>query len=149
MKTKRQERILQLIVEYEVETQEELARLLQEEGYAVTQATVSRDIKELHLKKVSDGKKSIYVHQTGNDSEKMRYLGVLRESFQGVEPAASLVVIKTVSGMAMAAAAALDHLALPEIVGTIAGDDTILCATRSDREAAFLVGTIQKLLQSS
>lgn len=146
MKTKRQERILQLIAEYEVETQEELAGLLKAEGYSVTQATVSRDIKELNLKKVSGETKSKYVYQKTAGSAKARYLGVLKESFQSVEQAASLVVIKTVSGMAMAAAAALDHLALPEVVGTIAGDDTILCATRSEQEAEQLVGTIRNLL---
>ena len=146
MKNTRQNLILQLIEEHEVDTQEELARLLKKAGFSVTQATISRDIRELNLKKVAGVTKSRYVHQKTGEVEKSRYLGVLKESFQGVEQAASLVVIKTVSGMAMAAAAALDHFALPEIVGTIAGDDTIMCATRSEQEAEHLVKAIQKLL---
>lgn len=148
MKARRQERIIELISQHDIETQEELAKLLQNDGYSVTQATVSRDIKDLKLEKVSIGKKSKYVYPEKPDAGRAKFLGVLKDSFQDVEQAATLVVIKTVSGMAMAAAAALDHLKLEEIVGTIAGDDTILCATRSAEDAALLVEKINSLIQS-
>ena len=147
MKANRQEKIIELISQHEVETQEELAQLLNAAGYNVTQATVSRDIKALHLEKVSDGKRSRYVFPKEKESELVKYRNVLKDSYLSMAQAANLVVIKTVAGMAMAAAAALDHLNLEEVVGTLGGDDTIMCATRSDEDAQRLIERIREIVK--
>ena len=144
MKQKRQEKILELILQYDIETQEELLDLLQQAGFSVTQATISRDIRELRLIKTSDaGAKHKYVsllHQPqgvqGNFSDK--YLRVFREGFLSADTAQNILVVKTVSGMAMAVAAALDAMNYKEIVGSIAGDDTIMCAVRTAQDALYI-----------
>ncbi len=138
MKNARHEQILKLITKYEVETQEELASLLNESGFQVTQATVSRDIRQLRLRKVQteDGRQH-YRPDSGEDPNlAMRYQRVLRESFVSMDVSLNIVVIHTVAGMAMAAAAALDSLAWPEILGSIAGDDTIMAVLRSPEDAS-------------
>jgi len=147
MKASRQEKIIEIIAEHDVETQEELARLLNQAGYNVTQATVSRDIKALRLKKVSAGRKNKYIYPADKLSEQDKYMSILKDGYVQMDQAANLVVIKTVSGMAMAVAAAVDHLKLNEVVGTIAGDDTIMCATRSQEEAVSLINKIQAMLK--
>ncbi len=147
MKANRQEKIIELIAKQDVETQEELAKLLNQEGYNVTQATVSRDIKALRLEKISVGGKSKYVYPENKLSEQDKYLSIFKDGFVHVDQAANLVVIKTASGMAMAVAAALDHLNFEEVVGTIAGDDTIMCATRSNEDAAQLIQKIRSILK--
>lgn len=147
MKANRQEKIIEIIAEHDVETQEELAKLLNQAGYNVTQATVSRDIKALRLEKVSDGRKNKYIYPANKLSELDKYLSILKDGYVQMDQAANLVVIKTVSGMAMAVAAAIDHLKLNEVVGTIAGDDTIMCATRSQEEAGSLIKMIQAMLK--
>lgn len=146
MKANRQEKIIELISQYEVETQEELARLLNEAGYNVTQATVSRDIRALKLEKIPVGKKSKYVFPSGKGTDAAKYTNILKDGYVSMDQAANLVVIKTVSGLAMAVAAAIDHLNLKEVVGTIAGDDTIMCATRSDEEAVRLLRRIHEMV---
>lgn len=149
MKKTRQRKILEIIQKNEVETQEDLASLLQGEGFAVTQATVSRDIRELKLFKVQSengGQKYAVLEQeeeqTGN-----RYVRVLHDAFLSAETAQNLLVVKTVSGMAMAAAAALDAMEFPEIVGCIAGDDTIFAAVRTVEGAQQLVDKIHKIMR--
>jgi len=137
MKSQRQEKIKELIRKHEIETQEELAEFLQKAGHSVTQATVSRDIREMNLSKMAiSGRKPKYVFfmpEEGGQEEK--YRGVLKSGHISMEPAANILVIKTVAGMAMAVAAALDALKIPEVVGAVAGDDTILVATRNDKAA--------------
>ena len=129
MKTKRQRKIIELITERNVETQDELAALLEKEGFTVTQATISRDIRELNLtKSVSpDGgqKYSIAVSALGGIYGK--YLRVLSDGILKMEIAENILVIKTVSGMAMAVGAAVDAMSIENVVGCIAGDDTIMC----------------------
>ncbi len=149
MKANRQEKIIELISKYDVETQEDLARLLNREGYNVTQATVSRDIKALKLEKVPSGTKSKYIYPENKVADRNKYLSIFKDGYASIAQAANLVVIKTASGMAMAVAAALDHLNLDEVVGTIAGDDTIMCATRSEEEAARLISRIREMMKSS
>lgn len=137
MKTKRQKLICDLITEHEIETQEELVARLLEAGCKVTQATVSRDIRELRLTKiVGESGMQKYALPAQEKGEQppmaaMRFNRVLQEGFVSAEVAGSLVVVRTMSGMAMAVAAALDSLRLDEIVGTIAGDDTIFLAVHS------------------
>lgn len=147
MKKARQDKILELINEYEIETQEELAGYLVSAGFQVTQATVSRDIRELSLTKVTGfGGKSKYVskgygeHTSHGYSD--RYARVLQDGTVSMMQADNILVIKTVSGMAMAVAAAVDALGIDEIVGCIAGDDTIMCAVR---QAELVPGVIKKL----
>ena len=140
MKKKRQGKIIEIIQKYNVGTQEELADRLREEGFHVTQATISRDIRELKLSKMSaeDGvQKYIVLEQNGGELEN-RYVRVLQEAYSSVDTAQNLVVIRTVSGMAMAVAAALDAMKLPEIVGCIAGDDTIFVAVHTQEETRLL-----------
>ena len=149
MKANRQEKIIELISKYDVETQEDLARLLNREGYNVTQATVSRDIKALKLEKVPSGTKSKYIYPENKVADRNKYLSIFKDGYASIAQAANLVVIKTASGMAMAVAAALDQLNLDEVVGTIAGDDTIMCATRSEEEAARLISRIREMMKSS
>lgn len=137
MKKDRHAKIVELIEKYNLETQEELAEKLRQDGYDVTQATVSRDIRELKLTKVQlgDGRQKYALLKEHQGEMSDKYTRILQEGMSSVGMAQSLLVIKTVPGMAMAVAAALDAMHLKEIVGTIAGDDTIMLAVRSAEEA--------------
>lgn len=148
MKKKRQEKILQLISQMDIETQEELADRLTELGFQVTQATVSRDIRELNLTKVSNGKGKQKYAVLKNDDKHLsdKLLRVLKEGFVSMDMAQNILVVKTVSGMAMAVAAALDALELHEIVGSIAGDDTIMLAVRTVEDTKIAMDTIRNLM---
>ena len=148
MKKKRQEIILEIIRKVDVDTQEELAEILRQRGFKVTQATVSRDIRELKLSKVSvPGGRQKYVSMPDNTPQmEDRYIRVLRDGFVAMETAQNLLVMRTASGMAMAVAAALDSLNLQEVVGCIAGDDTIFVAARSREEADALSEKLKELL---
>ena len=150
MKAKRQAKILELIQKKDVETQEELASYLREAGYDVTQATVSRDIRELKLTKVSgdNGKQKYVVLQNTESDLYGKYVQVLRTGFLSMDKAQNILVIKTVAGMAMAVAAALDELHIRGIVGSIAGDDTIMCAVRSVEDTVSLMKEIQKFVNT-
>ncbi len=132
MKVGRQAKIIELIGKYDIETQEELCEKLIESGYEVTQATVSRDIRALKLMKVADSNgKSVYKASSGNTDFSQKYLNILKNGFVSMDMAQNILVIKTVSGMAMAVAAAIDSLNYREVVGCIAGDDTIMVAVRT------------------
>ena len=149
MKLERHSKIIELIGEYAIETQEELAERLGEAGFAVTQATVSRDIRELKLTKMMvDGRQRYVVvyNEAGLLSEK--YIGILRDGFLSMDMAQNILVIKTVSGMAMAVGAALDSLHWSEVVGCIAGDDTIFCAIRTVDETLLVMEKLKKILKS-
>ena len=132
MKTKRQNEIIRLITSGDIETQEELASELRSLGYKVTQATVSRDIRALKLTKV-----------TGKDSE--RLTRILTDSLVNVDSSGNLIVVKTLSGSANVAAEALDNLGWPEILGTIAGDNTIFIVVRNETDTADISGRIRRL----
>ena len=151
-KEKRQEKIVELITENVVETQEELAALLEKAGFAVTQATVSRDIRELHLvKSDADGRRQKYAIMHGNEKgvglHSARYVRVLKEGFVSMESAENILVINTVSGMAMAVAAALDELHLEGVVGCIAGDDTIMCVVKTTEKTSSVMDGINKIIR--
>lgn len=149
MKTKRQAKMLELIKKHEIETQEELSDYLQKEGYQVTQATVSRDIRELKLTKVAmNNGRQKYAALTDNSEDlSEKYIRVFRDGFVSMDMAQNILVIKTVSGMAMAVAAAIDAMHLHEIVGCIAGDDTIMCAVRSVDDTIEVIGRLRKLVE--
>ena len=147
MKLERHSKIVELIGKHEIETQEELADRLNREGYNVTQATVSRDIRELKLSKVpSDSGKQRYVILQSQGSFSDKYIRILRDGFLSMDMAQNILVIKTVSGMAMAVAAALDAIHFHEIVGCIAGDDTIMCAVRSVDDTILVMEKLKKLI---
>lgn len=150
MKLSRQSKILELINKYDVETQEELAEWLMKEGYNVTQATVSRDIRELKLTKVAmDGGRQKYIAiQKSEPGMSEKYSRVLRDGFVSMDMAQNILVIKTVSGMAMAVAAALDALQMNSIVGCIAGDDTIMCAIRTSQETITVMEKLSKIINN-
>lgn len=147
MKATRHAKILELIRKYEIETQEELSDYLRHEGYQVTQATVSRDIRELKLTKVAaeNGRQRYAAISENGKDMTGKYVRVFKEGFRSADTAQNILVIKTVSGMAMAVAAALDNMQCDEIVGSIAGDDTIMCAVRTSEEAEGLLMRLRKL----
>ena len=149
MKAKRQAKILELISKYEIETQEELAKRLNDAGFAVTQATVSRDIRELNLSKISGhGGRQKYTAVENHDRRNSdKYTRVLKEGYISKAAATHVIVIKTVTGMAMAVATAIDHMNIPGIVGCIAGDDTIMIAVRSVEDTRILMGKIRELMK--
>lgn len=144
MKLARHEKIIELIRQYDIDTQEELAARLNEAGFKVTQATVSRDIRALKMTKVAgkDGKSHYAILKDAAPELGDKYTRVLRDAVISIDVGQNLVVVRTVPGMAMGVAAALDALAWPEILGCIAGDDTIMCACRSSDLA---LGVMEKL----
>ncbi len=148
IKKRRHEKIVELINRHEVETQEELADRLCEAGYQVTQATVSRDIRELKLSKIPVGKgRQKYVAFTQEETHLGdKYIRVLKEGYISMDLAQNLLVMKTVPGMAMAVAAAVDALKMDEIVGCIAGDNTIMMAMRSEEAAHAVMDKIGRML---
>ncbi len=148
MKNYRHQKIMEIIQREEVETQEELARLLCESGFNVTQATVSRDIKQLNLKKApSSSGRQCYAPSAAKETfDGDRLVGILKAGFVSMEAASNILVIKTVSGMAMAVAAAIDALGIPKMVGCIAGDDTIMCAIRTCEDVSEVMVTIERLI---
>ena len=150
MKVKRQEAILNLVKRYEIETQEELAEKLNKNGFTVTQATISRDIRELKLSKIAtgDGKQKYVIFKNDDSFLGDKYIRVLKDGFVSMSMAQNILVIKTVAGMAMAVAAAIDALKFPEVVGCIAGDDTIMAAIKSVEDTAVVIEKINNMLES-
>lgn len=148
MKAKRQQAILEMVKMYEIETQEEIVEKLNQSGFTVTQATISRDIRELKLTKIQWGSKQIYAVLTEHKSvSNNKYIDILKHSFVSVDMAQNILVIKTASGTAMAVATALDSLHWDEIVGSIAGDDTVMCAIRTVEDTKKLVKRLEDILK--
>ena len=148
MKIARHAKIIDLINRYDIETQEELAERLNKEGFAVTQATVSRDIRELKLTKISlnGGRQKYAVMHTHSTSMDEKYLRVLKDGFVSMDMAQNILVVKTVSGMAMAVAAAIDAMHWTEVAGSIAGDDTVMCAIRSVDDTLLVMNKISRMV---
>ena len=149
MKVNRHAKIVELINKYQIETQDELAEYLNEAGFKVTQATVSRDIRDLKLTKVpaENGRQKYAVLQSAQNGMTEKYVRILRDGFSSMDMAQNILVLKTVSGMAMAVAAALEAMYWTEIVGCIAGDGTIMCAVRTVDDTILLMEKIKKLLE--
>lgn len=149
MKSMRHNLILEIIESKDIETQEELAEELKRRNVKVTQATVSRDIKELRLLKVlADGGK--YKYATVERAEKGmsdRFIRILSESVMSIEAAGNLIVIKTISASASAASEAIDSMKWPEVLGTIAGDNTILIIARSEAVVETLLQRFETLIK--
>lgn len=150
MKFQRHSLILDIIERETIETQEQLSRRLKELGVHVTQATVSRDIKELHLIKVSASNGKYRYAGSSSDSDGgfgLRFRTIFRESIIHVDCASNIIVVKTLTGVASAACAAIDAMKLPDIVGSLAGDDTLLLVMRTSEKAVDFSAEIKKLMK--
>ncbi len=150
MKFQRQNLILKLIEEECIETQKELSDRLKAAGFDVTQATVSRDIKELRIVKILDSNGKYRYAAAADDQTSdfsVRFRNIFRESVVSVDYAGNIVVIKTLSGVANAAAASIDNMRLPNVVGSLAGDDTILLVMRSEQHSIDLCVEIKNMLK--
>lgn len=149
MKATRHAKILELIGKRDIETQEDLAQLLKDSGFDVTQATVSRDIKELRLNKVLSDK-GVYKYTPAERVESTSVNVLMRmfsESVVSLETSGTLVVIKTISGSANIAAEAIDSMKWPEIVGTLAGDNTIFIAVNDNSTSEFVMGKLRNIIR--
>ncbi len=148
MKVNRHAKIVELVSKHNIETQEELAERLNQEGYKVTQATVSRDIRDLKLTKVptETGRQKYAVLKTTESVLTEKYFRILKDGYVSMDMAMNILVIKTVSGMAMAVAAAIDEMKWHEVVGCIAGDDTIMCAIRTIEDTEAVMDKIRKIV---
>lgn len=145
MKVKRHNEIIELIKTREIGTQEELLDLLKSKGYDVTQATISRDIRELNLTKINAGDKQKYAVIVKDEEFSDKYVRVLKEGFVSMISSGNLIVLRTVIGMAMAVATAIDALEMSEIVGCIAGDDTIFIAVSENSSTLDVMNKLKKL----
>ena len=149
MKTRRHNEIIELIKIREVGTQEELLELLKDKGYDVTQATISRDIRELNLTKISLSGRQKYAIIQKDEEVSDKYVRVLKEGFVSMLPSGKLIVLKTVVGMAMAVATAIDALEINEIIGCIAGDDTIFIAVSENSHTTDVMNKLKKLTKEA
>ena len=149
VKTKRHAKILEIISSYAVDTQEELLVYLKKAGFDVTQATVSRDIKELRLIKTlgSDGRYRYSTMKQEADGISSKFHSLFSDAVLHIDFAGNIVVIKCHSGMAQAACAAMDSLHWDAVVGTLAGEDTFICLTKDESQAVGLVTELKKLLK--
>lgn len=148
MKNKRQEAILELIGRYEIQKQEELIRLLEERGFRATQATVSRDIRELKIMKgTGEGGVHKYVVPGKRQQNIPSFNSALTDSVVRVDCAENLIVVKTFPGMASAVASCLDSFNIPEIIGCVAGDDAILVVVRSREETPELCNKLRRMIE--
>ena len=148
MKRNRHARILKIITENPIQTQEQLTEILRNEGFAVTQATVSRDIKELGLIKVSSGEGGYRYAQGKQARENSHNINVFSKAVVSVEYALHTVVVKTFSGMAQGVAASLDQMPEEEVLGSIAGDDTIVLIMKSEDAAKRIVPRLERLYRN-
>ena len=148
MKVNRHAKIVELVNKFDIETQEELADRLREEGFQITQATISRDIRDLKLTKVQtdNGRQKYVVMKATENVLRDKYIRIMKDGFVSMDMAMNILVVKTVSGMAMAVAAAIDQMHWNEIVGSIAGDDTVMCAIRSIEDTIVVMDKIRKIV---
>ena len=151
MKVNRHAKIVELIMTHDIETQEELADYLNAAGFPTTQATVSRDIRDLKLTKVptGNGKQKYMILRTPDEDLSEKYRRVLKDGYISMDMAQNILVVKTISGMAMAVAAAIDAMNWNEVVGCIAGDDTIMCAIRTVEDTTNVMDKLSKIVYES
>ncbi len=143
----RQVKIIDLITNNNIETQEELAIKLQEAGFEVTQATVSRDIKELGLVKITyDGKHQKYAREANDRNVSNKVVSIFRQAVVSIDSAQNVVVVRTLSGSANVAASMIDRIDSADILGCVAGDDTIIAIARSTESAIEIVGILNDLI---
>ncbi len=153
MKIKRHSKIIELVKDNNIETQEELAAMLKSAGFNVTQATVSRDIRELKLSKVSDetGNQKYAILSSAAPSTDANFnnklIRIFKDGVLSMDYAQNIIVLKTIEGMAMAVAASIDAMDYKEILGSIAGDDTIFCALKSENDAVAIISRFKEIIQ--
>ena len=149
MRYKRQSTIIEIINTYEIDTQEKLASMLRESGFEVTQATVSRDIKDLQLVKTqsSSGKYKYALNRSNDMPVSDRFVKIFRETITSFAASGNLIVVKTLSGCANAAGEAIDNSGLPHIIGSIAGDNTLLLVADSADSIPEIMQEFQDMLQ--
>ena len=153
MKIRRHSKIIELIETYDIGTQEELVARLKEEGFDITQATISRDIRDLKLFKIAgaDGRPKYVVYSGAISDEQYsdKFLRVFRDGVLHMDYAQNMIVLKTMAGMAMAVGACIDVMHNEGILGCIAGDDTLLCVTKSEKEAISILARFQSFMEPS
>jgi transcriptional regulator of arginine metabolism len=150
MKKHRQEKLLELISHFEIETQDELIDRLREHGYEVTQATISRDIREMKIAKMTTGK-GTYRYVLPKQAEStvgMHFSTTLIDSIVSVDHACNIVVLKTYAGLAQAVAVGIDGMNMPQVLGCVAGDDTIMIVARDSEYATVIAERIRELMKS-
>ena len=149
MRYSRQNKIIELINTYEVDTQEKLASMLRENGFEVTQATISRDIKDLQLVKTlsSSGKYKYALNQTKDMPVSDRFVKIFKETITSFAASGNLIVVKTLAGCANAAGEAIDSCGLPHIIGSIAGDNTLLLVADAEANVPIILQEFQDMLQ--
>lgn len=151
MKKNRQEKLLELISRYEIDTQDELIERLRDHGYEVTQATVSRDIRELKIAKMMSGKgtyRYVLPKQVSETGSNMKFSNVLIESIVSVDHAGNIVVLKTYAGLAQAVAVGIDGMNMHQVLGCVAGDDTIMIVSRDEECATVIADRIRMLMKN-
>lgn len=150
IKAQRHSKIIEIIKEQDIETQEELAFMLKNAGFDVTQATISRDIRELKLTKVAtnDGKQKyeIFLNDDGGTNEKL--ISIFKQGVASIDYAQNIIVVRTFTGMAMAVAVAIDSMKRSEIMGSIAGDDNIFCVVKNEEKAIQLTEKFKDIINS-
>ena len=148
MRNARKDAILTIITENEISTQEELVEKLAEAGFQVTQATVSRDIKDLQLVKTAGkGRPSRYALPLRSSSDDTRFTNIFRDTVRSVDYSGNIIVIKTLSGCANAAAEALDSSPIEGILGTIAGDNTVFAVAKSVDRIPGMIASLKELMR--
>ena len=150
MKKNRQKTIVELVESYNIGTQEDLLAMLAERGYDVTQATISRDVKDLRLIKTLDdrGEYRYVVEKAGSDDKATKFSAIFAESVISINYAGHMCVLKCYPGLAQAACAAIDSMNIKEILGTLAGDDTIFVLCKDEKDASILTASVEKMLKS-
>ena len=144
MKSARQQAILHLVQTQDIFTQEELTEALAKAGFSAAQATVSRDIRELRLTKEPTDAGQKYIVTEKQTAPATRMSRIFRDGLISIDYAGNMMVLRTLNGMAMAVALALDEMNFPEILGSVAGDDVVICVVRSESHAAALVSQLTK-----
>lgn len=149
MRISRQNKILELIENYEIETQDKLVSMLKEHGYDATQATISRDIKELQLIKIlsSTGKYKYATASSQHGPMTDRFSNIFKETVKSISHSGNIVLLKTLSGCASAAGEALDSLSMPHVIGSVAGDNTILFVVDDPANSPEVVATLETMLK--
>ena len=150
MRISRQNKILELIDKYEIETQDKLASMLRDEGFEVTQATISRDVKELQLIKVltGSGKYKYAVSKRSDAPISDRFVKIFRETIISCKSSHNMILIKTLSGCGGAAGEAVDNIGLSHIVGTVAGDNTMLVVVDEEENVPEIMELFDRMLRS-
>ena len=146
MRNLRQSKILELIAKYEIETQDDLSAELRKAGFTVTQATISRDIKELGLVKSLSNGAYKYAAPADTSGASVKIVNMFRESVISIDSANNLIVIKTISGSANAAALLVDKLNIEGVMGCVAGDDTVLVIVKSENITSEVIVRLQKIV---